>query len=156
MNLSYARLATIVAVVVLVGACSPYVTTIQPPYTDEKLSLMQMIAKAKQMCEQRRGKENVPNMTFTTDGCSAAANDGPWRSCCVQHDMVYWCGGAAAEMRAADDNLRRCLTDKGYPGLLVPGLAALHVAGHPLSIAPWRWGYGHDYPHWYADEKPKK
>ena len=156
MNLPYARLATIVAAVVLVGACSPHVTLVDPPYTKKNLSLMQMIATAKQRCEQRRGKENVPKMTFTTDGCSIASDNGPWRSCCVEHDMVYWCGGTSAERQAADTKMRLCILNKGYSSWSIAEYDGMRTFGHPLSISPWRWGYGHDYPQWYADEKMKK
>ena len=136
--------AVVLGLVAILG-CSP-----SGPVADGALQ-----QRAVSWCEQRTEPSGTPNRPFRSDGCtlwpdgfSAAAN---WRSCCVDHDIAYWCGGTP-EMRAeADRVLKHCVGEKyaGWMGALMkPGVL---VGGHPWLPTSWRWGYGHDYPAPYYD-----
>lgn len=99
-------------------------------------------------CTAARTDGRLPPYPFTTDGCSAWP-DGSWQECCVEHDMAYWCGGAAENRRRADGLLRDCVAARGYPttgGFMFLGT---RVGGHPWLPLPWRWGYGWDWPYVY-------
>ena len=92
-------------------------------------------------CLARRGEHGVPARAFTTDGCSAWP-DGDWGHCCETHDAVYWCGGDAAQRRAADKALRQCIATAGHPvmaGFMYP---AVRIGGARIWPLPWRWAYG--------------
>lgn len=41
--------------------------------------------------------------------------DGPWTPCCCVHDQQVAVATSKAMRKAADDNLRKCVTAKGYP-----------------------------------------
>ena len=106
---------------------------------------------AEQLCAQSiEGDRRVPSRRFRSDGCSLWL-DGDWATCCVQHDVVYWCGGTAEERRQADENLRECVATRApswFAGLTWLGV---RVGGHPLFPAPYRWGYGRGYWPFYAE-----
>jgi hypothetical protein len=93
-------------------------------------------------CMQRRGV--VPPHPFTTDGCSLWP-DSTWGHCCLAHDVVYWCGGSSDERSKADADLSACVSNEfgGMGPLMWLGVRAGGVWWLP---APWRWGYGWDYP----------
>ncbi len=102
----------------------------------------QLEASAHAMCLQNRGSAlHVPASAFKTDGCSFWP-DGTWQSCCVAHDMVYWCGGDSKLRKQADKQLRACVADSGHP--LMGSVMRLGAGAGGLRIlpAPWRWGYG--------------
>ena len=73
-----------------------------------------------------------------------------WQTCCVEHDIAYWCGGTPAMRVEADEELRQCvgLRYHGWMGALMkPGV---RVGGVPWLPAYWRWGYGHRFPEPYS------
>jgi hypothetical protein len=98
-----------------------------------------------------RANRGGPASAFTTDGCTLFP-DGTWQGCCVQHDMLYWCGGSGAERRAADDLLRRCVSDHGG-GTLEDTVMywGVRIGGHPWLPTTWRWGYGWPWPRDYTE-----
>ena len=138
--------------VIVLEACKPKETVINPPYTDQDISLSELITKAKEQCQRRLGPGNQPVYAFTTDGCSASP-DGDWRSCCVVHDISYWCGGTATMRLQADRELRSCVTTKGHDLYASVVFMGVRVGGHPLMPFPWRWGYGWDWPRAYDEKK---
>ena len=76
-----------VALACVVAGCSPYASTIG----DLDVQALEKLEKqAADACWQRTGQ--VPPEPFTTDGCTWFP-DGEWQSCCVDHDVTYWCGG---------------------------------------------------------------
>jgi protein tyrosine phosphatase (PTP) superfamily phosphohydrolase (DUF442 family) len=91
---------------------------------------------------------------FTTDGCSlfpdgTANNKNLWRQCCIEHDRAYWLGGTYAERRAADTELKQCVT--GLDEKLIAELmrTGVRVGGSPWWPTPFRWGYGWPYGRGY-------
>jgi hypothetical protein len=101
-------------------------------------------------CHARRGPEVTPPHPFTSDGCSVWPDDG-WAACCVLHDVDYWCGGSAADRERADRRLRECVShESATMGSLM--WLGVRVGGAPCVPAPWRWGYGWDYPAGYTPE----
>lgn len=107
--------------------------------------------KAGELCAQGQGV--YPPFPYSTDGCSMFP-DGVWQSCCLAHDVAYWCGGDKDDRINADRELRRCVNE------IVPTVGSFIYGGvrlgeHPLLPFPWRWGYGFPYPHPYKDGEPK-
>jgi len=95
---------------------------------------------------------------FSSDGCSSSPDGVPltqdssiWVDCCVRHDTAYWMGGTREEKNKADDELRACMSEKGYPkiGKMYKGFVA--ELGGPLSTQSYRWGYGWNYKRNYSD-----
>lgn len=84
---------------------------------------------------------------FTSDGCSLfpdgnlPGNDA-WLHCCIAHDQAYWRGGTFQQRLDADYALRDCVVEAGHPEIAEMMLAGVRVGGGPISIAPYRWGYG--------------
>lgn len=85
---------------------------------------------------------------FQTDGCSSFFDGTPkvpdlWVACCVIHDIAYFKGGPAAERKAADKELKSCVQkSSGDKALAALMFAGVKLGGGPVSILPWRWGYG--------------
>ena len=79
--------------------------------------------------------------------------DGSWQSCCVEHDMAYWCGGSAEERRATDALFRACVTDHGGRALAALLYWSVRVSGNPWLPVYWRWGYGWAWPRGYTDAR---
>ena len=75
------------------AGCVPTINTIGG---HDEAELRQWAEEAWGLCLQRTGQD--PSYPFTTDGCTLWP-DGFWQSCCVEHDMAYWCGGSAEERR---------------------------------------------------------
>jgi len=98
--------------------------------------------------------EPPPDRPFATDACTAWP-DGPWRHCCVAHDMAYWCGGPAETRRRADRELRACVASAvegwrgGFLGALV--YTGVRVGGPPWLPTRGHWGYGRGWPRCYDD-----
>ena len=139
------RAVKAVALACVVAGCSPYVSTVGDL---DAPAIERLERQAVDACQQRTGQ--LPPDTFTTDGCTWFP-DGKWQSCCVEHDVTYWCGGSAEAREQADEQLRACVADKGGPaGLMHIGVRA---GGHPYTPAPWRWGYGWPWPRGYTEEK---
>jgi len=118
------------------------------PYRSDPIVAKRVEQRAARRCDL----EPTPERPFATDACTAWP-DGPWRHCCVAHDMAYWCGGPAEARRRADRELRACVASavEGGHGAL---LAALVYAGVRLGGPPWlptrgHWGYGRGWPRCY-------
>jgi hypothetical protein len=153
----------------LFSACTvtPTKFTIDPPYyvydssdkTDIKTqkTKIKMQQYAQAICEHHRkvnlkSKKRPPN-PFTSDGCSLSP-DGNWKSCCIEHDISYWCGGTMQDRTDADNNLESCIGDKGhaYYGWATNNIG-VQTGGSPLWPTSFRWGYGWPYPYSYDSEK---
>ena len=132
------RLLTVAAASFFTSGCA----TIIGNELDESgfTELIQDIAHAR--CAFRRGNTNfVPEKPFTSDGCTLWP-DGKWRSCCVVHDMDYWCGGSRDARLEADQELRHCVmhfTNDINASLMELGV---RLAGGEIWPTRWRWGYG--------------
>jgi hypothetical protein len=118
------------------AGCSPSASTIDG---HDAAQLGDLADRAGAMCRERSGR--TPPRPFTTDGCTLTP-DGPWQSCCVEHDMVYWCGGSADVRRRADEIFRACVTAKGTATRGAIYYHAVRFAAAPWLPFPWRWGYG--------------
>jgi hypothetical protein len=124
----------------VLAGCSPTASTIGG---HDEAELGVLADRAAATCQARRAR--VPPRPFTTDGCTLTP-DGTWQRCCVEHDMVYWCGGRADERRDADETLRSCLasaTDRARATIYYHGVRA---AAAPWLPVPWRWAYGWPWP----------
>jgi hypothetical protein len=116
------------------------------PYTLDKQKRNAVELIAENYCRQKRdypgasAAHTAPDFIFTTDGCSRAPDDG-WVSCCIAHDMAYWCGGSAADRKEVDQFLRQCLSQQAA---VIGNLyyVGTRLGGMPWLPAPWRWGYG--------------
>ena len=84
------------------------------------------------------------------DGCSGYMSigwrfcfkkDPPWEGCCDKHDQPYAKGGTAAERKAADVALLRCVVDTGHPWWAVVMYIGVRMGGVPWLPTPWRWGF---------------
>jgi hypothetical protein len=100
---------------------------------------------------------------FTSDGCSifpdgTSADRDLWESCCIEHDVAYWRGGAYAERVAADDRLQQCVAAAGEPGIADLMLAGVSVGGSPYFPTMFRWAYGWPFTRGYKalDEDERK
>ena len=100
-----------------------------------------LVQRATEQCRARRHGAEMPPLAFTSDGCSLWPDDG-WVSCCVEHDIAYWCGGSADDRWRADNELLLCIRDccSGNLGRLT--YLGVRVGGVPWQPGPWRWGYG--------------
>jgi len=123
-------------------------------YRFDPLAAAALEERAASECAALGEPAGKPTEPFRTDGCSMFP-DGmftgeSWQSCCVEHDIAYWCGGTAEMREQADDELKRCVGERyhGWMGALMrPGVRA---GGAPWIPAWWRWGYGHEYPAGYS------
>lgn len=87
-----------------------------------------------------------PPHSFVSDGCSCSP-DGDWVECCVRHDLAYWYGGTREQRKAADLELRRCVAEEaGHPSWAHVMYLAVRSGGVWWLPAPFRWGFGWDYP----------
>ncbi len=103
------------------------------------------------------GSEDLSTLKpFRTDGCSMWP-DGEVRSCCVDHDKIYWRGGTWRQRLAADNKLFFCASRKVARryNSLAAGICwgammwiGVRFGGTPFLPLPWRWGYGHRWPRW--------
>ena len=122
------------------AGCAPSGSTIGG-YDDARLT--DLARRAEAACHARTG--HVPPRPFTTDGCTLTP-DGTWQACCVEHDMVYWCGGSAGERRRADETFRSCLAaDAGTTRATIYYYGVRAAAASWLPV-PWRWAYGWPWP----------
>jgi hypothetical protein len=105
--------------------------------------------EALEICEDPNGPNRTPSEVFVTDGCTlwpdAWFTGTSWQTCCIKHDVAYWCGGPGR--RAAADHALRSCVEKEFAGWMgwVMWLGSRVMAG-PGVPAHWRWGYGNDYP----------
>ena len=89
--------------------------------------------------------EPLPPHTFKSDGCSCWP-DGDWVDCCVKHDLIYWMGGTREERKIADLELKKCISEKGYPVIARIMYIGVRIGGVWWLPTPFRWGFGWDYP----------
>lgn len=136
-------------VALLVACATPTRSTLGDPSEQAALAAL-TDAGAADACSARRADGVTPPHPFTSDGCSVWP-DADWVACCLAHDVVYWCGGNAEARAGADRHLRACVSEEasGMGGLMWLGVRA---GGAPWLPAPWRWGYGWDYPAGYTEE----
>lgn len=118
------------------------------PYRSDELAAWALQELAQYVCSEMEPDGGVPEKPFVTDGCSVWI-DGSWVGCCVDHDIVYWCGGTREERRQADRELDQCVSESssGFNGTWM--YLGTRVGGHPIVPAGWRWGFGRDYPAGY-------
>ena len=93
----------------------------------------------------------LPPRAFTTDGCSIWVNSffgTDITDLCIEHDMKYWKGGSAQDREKADSVLRESVNER-IPFMGDIMYLGIRVFAHPIVPAPWRWGYGFDYPYKY-------
>ena len=99
---------------------------------------------------------------FTSDGCSlfpdaSLISSDDWCSCCFQHDLAYWRGGAAEERQAADQQLRNCVQEKtGNQALATMMYDGVRFGGSPYFYNWYRWGYGWGYDRKYQALTPEE
>lgn len=95
--------------------------------------------------------DKLPENSFTTDGCSLWLNSffgNDFTDICVAHDMEYWKGGSKEDRKNSDRLFRESINEKVFiMGDIM--YFAVRVFGHPVVPAPWRWGYGFEYPYKY-------
>jgi hypothetical protein len=134
-------------VLLIMAGCTTLVakTSIDPYQKDYKkrVSLEELAAQycqVKQSSSKQQQISVLPDYRFTTDGCSRWM-DKSWLSCCVVHDILYWCGGSNEDRKIADRIMKQCVNSKVsmLGGLMYPGV---RVGGSPWWPTPWRWGYG--------------
>jgi hypothetical protein len=108
-----------------------------------------LVDRAQAWCEEAGLPAGEPIRAFYSDACSAWP-DGDLYTCCVEHDVAYWCGGSEEDRRAADRRFRACaeVRDRGQSGLVHMGV---RMGGVPWLPTPWRWGYGHPFGVGYVD-----
>lgn len=99
--------------------------------------------KAEKMCKFYHHK--TPPQEFTSDGCSLWPDSGI-RSCCLEHDMEYWCGGSLKERQEADRAFMQCIARKQNTGNGLVEYIGVRGGGSPFLPLSWRWGYGWDWP----------
>lgn len=143
-----AKMAALALVVVSLMGCTPGAHTIRP-YSEDGPEARNLEAEATNLCREHR-KDAAPEARFTTDGCTLWP-DRAWIECCIKHDMEYWCGGSADDRKRSDKTLRKCVTEKGYPGTGRLMYMGTRVGGHPWLPFAWRWGYGWEWPRGYED-----
>ena len=135
----------LLAALALVG-CTPTRNSIKPPYVLDGTSYSpkQLEAFATEACVTNSNGRPLPPHSFTTDGCSLYQDDG-WRACCIKHDVAYWCG--AGTRRDADRALRACVQTASSKGNSNVMYAGVRLGGWRFWPFPWRFGYGHAWPH---------
>jgi hypothetical protein len=101
----------------------------------------ELVHHAAAVCAAARPER--PDYAFTSDGCSMWPDDG-WVSCCVEHDLAYWCGGSADARVRADAALDACVQRDAKRSRHLADLMywGVRVGGVPWQPFPWRWGYG--------------
>jgi len=140
----------------LAGCTTMVATTSIDPYLSNKGKREKLENLAARYCLEKQsvpGRNQsiaMPDYLFTTDGCSRWL-DQSWVSCCVVHDIMYWCGGSDEERKQADQIIMQCVNQKvSLVGVIMyPGIK---VGGSPWLPTPWRWGYGwKEWPRGYQE-----
>lgn len=73
---------------------------------------------------------------FATDGCTAS-EDGTWRHCCIEHDILYWMGGTYSDRKAADEGLQTCMTNSGGANQAPMFYNGVRIFGTHLWATAW-------------------
>lgn len=145
------------APIVLLAAlgCAPTYHT-AAPYRFDHVAAARLEERAKRECAERGWPAGEPTEPFRTDACSlwpdGTFTGETWQSCCVTHDIAYWCGGTKQMRKDADEELKQCVGDRyrtWMGALMKPGV---RIGGPPWVPAYWRWGYGHKYPSGYSGD----
>lgn len=135
------------SVLVMLAGCTTMVarTSIEPYISNkEKKEKLEILAAEYCLEKQTIPGNNqsivLPDYPFSTDGCSRWFDES-WVSCCVVHDITYWCGGSDEDRKEADQIIKQCANQKAsFVGVIMyPGI---RVGGSPWLPTPWRWGYG--------------
>ncbi|MDH3419712.1 MAG: hypothetical protein OEQ25_11690 [Gammaproteobacteria bacterium] len=147
--------AAVLVLTVVSAACTPMRSTIRPPYpymgAEYDEPTLQEVAEG--VCTNRTGAPlAAERRAFTTDGCSVIP-DGAALSCCIAHDVEYWCGGSPAARRAADRALRECVGGLGYGARARLMYLGVRFGGWRFFPFPWRWGYGYPWPFRESDNE---
>jgi hypothetical protein len=139
----------------LLGACMSAEPSRELSYefAGRRVPLSALAQIASERCRRASPPEQAPPpIPFSTDGCSVGPSGG-WSECCIAHDMVYWCGGTDAAREAADQALRACVVGHGGDEIARWMYLGVRLGGADWLPFPWRWGYGHPWPH-VADDPP--
>ena len=146
--MSLVRTLLCVSAAALLCACTPLRSKLPPPYIldDREFSAQELQSYATDYCAaavaHTNGVEMPPN-PFTTDGCSAWP-ESRVQSCCLKHDVAYWCG--VGNRREIDESFRRCAAKKSSRTYARIAYAGVRIGGGRLVPFPWRFGYGHRWP----------
>jgi len=134
------------------AACTPTRSTIRPPYEldGKTYDESQIRVEAERQCTLAGNAR--PEHEFTTDGCSVWP-DSSWRTCCIKHDLSYWCGGTSEQRKAADARLRQCVQERSRSFNAHTMYFGVRLGGWRWMPFPWRWGYGHDWPFRAKEER---
>jgi hypothetical protein len=135
-------------------SCAPTQHTPEP-YRSDPAAARALEARAEALCAARPAVVRThPVRPFITDGCSAWPDGPSYLECCVEHDLLYWCGGTAAEREAADDRFGRCVAERSSSFLGAWMRLGVRIGGHPIFPTPYRWGYGLEYSGGHATPDP--
>ena len=141
----FARLLATSVFLGVAGCTGPTEHTIEP-YQSSRVQALILETRAAAQCLLTGENQFVqPIRSFTTDGCSNFP-DAEWNtSCCIEHDIAYWCGGGAEARAEADAKFGRCVSENmnGLMGWLME--SGVRMGGHPIFPTSYRWGYGHAY-----------
>jgi hypothetical protein len=133
------------------AACAPTLHTLEP-YRSDAGAARALERRAQEGCAAAGDAPRaLPREAFVTDGCSLWLDDGWVDPCCVVHDEAYWCGGEAAERKAADAAFRQCVDERASAATAWMMWLGVRAGGHPLFPGYYRWGYGRDYLPWYGE-----
>jgi hypothetical protein len=136
-----------IGILPLLAGCTTMVASMSiDPYISDKEKRNHLEQLAVQYCQEKQSSSDQkqpvvqPDYLFTTDGCSRWP-DKPWVSCCVVHDIMYWCGGSDKDREETDQIIMQCVNQKAS---LVGAImySGIRVGGTPWLPTPWRWGYG--------------
>ena len=91
---------------------------------------------------------------FKTDGCSyfpdgTLVNNKIWLNCCIEHDKSYYRGGTKKEKFFADESLKKCVKDLGYPNIAKLMFLGVRIAGDAKYNTTYKWGYGWEINRYY-------
>jgi hypothetical protein len=133
-------------------ACAASRHTVEP-YRSDLAAAARLEARAERLCADASPADvELPPTRFVTDGCSAWPDGEEYVACCVEHDLVYWCGGSAARRSEADAAFGRCVAESGSPVLGDVMRLGVRLGGHPFFPMPYRWGFGRPYRGGYPQE----
>lgn len=104
------------------------------------LLLLAVCGSAAAQLPQSKPHREVPH-DFKSDGCSQWP-DGDYRDCCEAHDLDYYYGGTAADRKAADKRLYKCVRDKGHKVNAVVMFLGVRIGAIQWLPTPFRWGFG--------------
>ncbi|MCP4907919.1 MAG: hypothetical protein GY910_23350 [bacterium] len=97
-------------------SCAGPTEHVVEPYRSSKAKAFVLSKRAAAQCVLSGQNDRIrPTRPIVTDGCSRSP-DTVWKlSCCVEHDIAYWCGGDAEARRTADAALGRCVRENAHP-----------------------------------------